>query len=187
VYDAAYGGGRTAERTRSLLAAHGVPVLVPAPGDTLPTGGRATVVALHPPRDATGLARNLNDVSLVVRIEDGPLSVLFAGDLEEPGERVLLAAGRPLASDGLQVGHHGSDTSTGASFLAAVDPGWAVVSVGRDNRYGHPDPVTLARLRASGIRVHRTDRDGAVWVVARGDTLRFRLHPPRRAGSVVPP
>jgi competence protein ComEC len=187
VIDAAYGEGETSRRLDRLLGSHGVPLTVPSPGDTLHRQGRSIAVALHPPREVGGLARNLNDVSLVVRTSDGPLTVLFAGDLEGPGERFLLATGVPLESSGLQVGHHGSKTSTGRAFLDRVRPRWAVVSVGRGNRYGHPDPITLQRLEGGGVRLFRTDLDGAVWVRAVGDTLTFRTHPPRATGSVVPP
>jgi hypothetical protein len=62
----------------------------------------------------------------------------------------------------LKVGHHGSDTSTSADFLNAITPEDAVISVGAENDYGHPDSDTLGRLGAVGVTVHRTDEDGTV-------------------------
>jgi competence protein ComEC len=112
-----------------------------------------------------------NDRAVVLRVEMGLASVLLASDLETPGERALLAARAPLAATVLKVGHHGSATSTTTQFLDAINPSVAIVSVGARNGYGHPDPGVLARLRASGARVYRTDRDGAVLVETDGRTL----------------
>ena len=63
----------------------------------------------------------------------------------------------------LKAGHHGSATSSGAAFLARVHPAFAVLSCGRRNRFGHPDPGTVARLLAAGVAIERTDASGARW------------------------
>ena len=62
----------------------------------------------------------------------------------------------------LKVGHHGSDTSSSAEFLQAVGAQWAVICVGADNGFGHPKPAVLERLQQAGMRVRRTDEDGAI-------------------------
>ncbi|MCU0870602.1 MAG: hypothetical protein MUF30_13590 [Burkholderiales bacterium] len=67
-----------------------------------------------------------------------------------------------MRADLLIVGHHGSRTSTTAPFVAAVTPREAWIPVGAANRFGHPHPTVVARLEAAGVRVHRTDRDGAL-------------------------
>jgi len=87
-----------------------------------------------------------------------------------------------LRSQLLKIGHHGSRTSTTPAFLAAVAPQAAVISVGADNRYGHPSPQVLATLQAAGARVFRTDRDGAVEVQLDGNMLRVRLLAPTGGG-----
>jgi competence protein ComEC len=74
-------------------------------------------------------------------------------------------------ADVLQVGHHGSKNSTTQEFLDAVAPAIAIISSGDDNPYGHPSPELLERLEASGARVLRTDRDGAVHIETDGDRL----------------
>ncbi len=81
----------------------------------------------------------------------------------------------------LKVGHHGSATSSTPAFLAAVAPREAIISVGRRNRFGHPHPLTLAALAAQGVRLWRTDRDGAVTVTTDGQSLDVRsaAEPPR--------
>jgi beta-lactamase superfamily II metal-dependent hydrolase len=63
----------------------------------------------------------------------------------------------------LKAGHHGSASSSGATVLARVRPTFAVLSCGRHNRFGHPDPGTLARLGAAGVAIERTDASGARW------------------------
>ena len=89
-------------------------------------------------------------------------------------KRALVDAATPLAATALKVAHHGSATSSTASFLAAVRPALAIVSVGARNPYGHPDAGTLARLAGVGARVYRTDRDGAVSVLLKRDALEVR-------------
>lgn len=127
--------------------------------------GGATVSALHPDASSAAGQRTTtrrNDGALVLRLEYGLVSFLLASDIGAPSEAELLARGTPLAATVLKVAHHGSRTSSTAPFLAAVRPTLAVISVGARNPYGHPDPATLARLAATGARVLRTDRDGAV-------------------------
>ncbi len=108
-----------------------------------------------------------NDRSCVLKVTGPGGSLLLTADIERLGELNLLErhAG-DLRADVLLAPHHGSKTSSTAAFLDAVAPRAVVISVGHRNRYGHPAPEVLARYRARGIEVLRTDRDGAV-------TLRF--------------
>jgi competence protein ComEC len=72
----------------------------------------------------------------------------------------------------LKVAHHGSKTSTTDAFLAASHPVFGAISVGRDNSFGHPSPEVIERLEDAGVRVYRTDRDGAITASTDGATLR---------------
>lgn len=110
-----------------------------------------------------------NDLSCVLKVSGPYGSALLTGDIGRLGELSLLESlpGR-LPADILVVPHHGSGGSSMAAFLAAVAPDRAVFSVGRRNRFGHPDAAVLARCRAVGARLQRTDRDG--W-------LRLRVEP----------
>ncbi|HLD07821.1 MAG TPA: ComEC/Rec2 family competence protein [Candidatus Peribacterales bacterium] len=92
-------------------------------------------------------------------------SILLTGDIEEKTEEALLKAGYDLHSDILKVPHHGSKTSSSTGFLLAVNPDLAVISVGRENTYGHPHPSILERYEALHIPVRRTDREGKVELV----------------------
>jgi competence protein ComEC len=119
--------------------------------------------------DRIGVAPGLevNDGSLVLQLRFAGRSLLLTGDLEEQGEAELLGRARDgrLAADVLKVPHHGSRASSGSELLGAVRPGLAVASLARRNRFGFPHPEVLQRYRASGIRLLRTDRDGAIVTV----------------------
>jgi beta-lactamase superfamily II metal-dependent hydrolase len=80
------------------------------------------------------------------------------GDAGVQSEARLLASGADLHADILKVGHHGSAYSSSPEFIRAVSPRYALVSVGRDNVFGHPAASTLATLAASGAQILRTDR-----------------------------
>jgi competence protein ComEC len=111
-----------------------------------------------------------NDLSVVLRLVYGDFAALFLGDAPRAVENRLVAAhGTRIESDLLKVGHHGSRTSTGDSLLQTVRPRLALVSVGRRNRYGHPNPAVLQRLEQYGVRVIRTDLRGSTIVRARPD------------------
>jgi competence protein ComEC len=112
-----------------------------------------------------------NDDSLVMRLTDGAESFLLAGDIERPSERKILADEQPEGVDFLKVAHHGSKTSSTEPFLSATHPAFAAISVGRDNIFGHPSPEVIDRLEAAGVRVYRSDRDGAVTASTDGSTL----------------
>jgi len=116
-------------------------------------------------REAGALARapRTNNRSCVLRIEAGGARLLLTADIERGAEAELLArgAGR-LQADIVLVPHHGSRTSSTRAFIEAVRPAWAVVPVGHGNRFGHPAPDVMARWATAGVRLLRTDRDGAV-------------------------
>jgi competence protein ComEC len=109
-------------------------------------------------RDAT------NNESVVARFTRDGRSALLTGDAGAAAESRLLRSGRAFASDLLKVGHHGSRGGSTPAFLAAVAPRAALVSCGRENRFGHPAPETLASLGNLGVRLFRTDRDSDVRV-----------------------
>jgi competence protein ComEC len=115
---------------------------------------------------------DLNDTSIVLRLTYGRTAFLLTGDAEAEEEEDMLRTGQPLGCDVLKVGHHGSHTSTTPEFLRAAHPRLAVISVGAHNRYGHPSPDVVRRLKETGIPVYRTDRNGAVTCYSDGVTIR---------------
>ncbi|MGB9804515.1 ComEC/Rec2 family competence protein [Desulfofundulus sp.] len=114
---------------------------------------------------------DLNDWSAVTRIEYGATAFLLTGDAGARSEAEMLASGANLRADVLKVGHHGSHRSTTTAFLKAVAPEYAVISVGKDNDYGHPHRETLVRLAEAGVKVYRTDRDGTIVFTSDGKNI----------------
>ena len=155
-----------------------------ADGDTLRLDGAAITVhwpiAGSVPRLPPDTGKGINDVSIVLDIRFGQRRLLLMGDTEEEVDPQLLQAGLAGPVDVLKVAHHGSGTASTAPFLAAVRPRVAVVSVGAGNPYGHPAPATIARLRAAGAAVYRTDLDGSVEISTDGRDLEVRPTGARR-------
>ena len=141
----------------------GLQVEVPAVGTTWPLGG-ATVTMVGPVAQYS----DTNDTSIVLRIEYGSTSFLLTGDMEKTAETDLVNSGVNLRADVLQVGHHGSSTSTGYLFLDSVLPEMAVISCGVNNKYGHPHEETLSILRDAGVDVYRTDLQGTITIGSNG-------------------
>lgn len=131
---------------------------------------------LSPDRCWDGTDSDDNNDSVVILASVGDDRVLMTGDLEDPAQRALLAAGVDITADVLKVPHHGAATSD-PDFLAAVGASVAVVSVGRPNDYGHPVPAILDALQASGARVVRTDHAGTVVVTFRDGEPTVRSGP----------
>ena len=150
---------------RDLRAVPGPRLRLLVAGDRL-TVGHWRLRVLGPTQDLQAAAAN--DRSLVLHATQGRWAALIPGDIEAAGERSLAhrLARRRLAADVLVVPHHGSRTSTSASLLARLAPRFALIPVGVRNRYHHPSPVVLERLRAHEVRVLRTDRDGQIDVTS---------------------
>lgn len=118
-------------------------------------------VIVYPPVAEVGTA---NELGLTVLASAGEQNVLLTGDMEMDGERRLVETAGLPGVEVLAVGHHGSSTSTTPELLEAVRPSLALISVGRNNRYGHPSWDTLVRLEQAGARIYRTDLHGTIEV-----------------------
>jgi len=99
-----------------------------------------------------------NEGSLIFKLVFGGKKILFVGDATQKVENQLLKEGIDLSADILKVGHHGSKSSTGTNFLGKVKPIYAVISVGKDNKYGHPNLRVLKNLEDIQVQVLRTDQ-----------------------------
>jgi competence protein ComEC len=152
----------------------GVRIVQKHRGEAFEWGG-VTGIALWP-EDTGPVAAGANNDSLVLRLEYGSTSVLLPGDIEKKVELEMIARGDPLDVDLLKVPHHGSRTSSSSEFLQAVTPQAAVMSFGENNPFNHPHPELLQRLRQTGARVLRTDRDGAVRATSDGRAWRVRSY-----------
>jgi competence protein ComEC len=118
-----------------------------------------------------------NDYSIVLKVVFGSTSFLLTGDAEAQSEREMVSAGRDLSASVLKIGHHGSGTSTSQAFLDKVNPRFAVISAGKDNKYGHPAQETMDRLKAMEIPVFRTDEQGTIVVTSNGRDITFNVKP----------
>ena len=107
-------------------------------------------------------AKNLNNCSIVARLDFGGQSLMLTGDAERAVELRLVEDGVTLKADFLKVGHHGSETSSTEEFLDAVSPVAAFISCGMGNSYGHPHSPTMRKLESRDIEIYRTDLLGTI-------------------------
>jgi competence protein ComEC len=129
---------------------------------------------LNPKKGNPIVSRVLNDESLVLRLSYGEISFLLTGDIGKEVEKDLANSRFTIRSDVLKSPHHGSGSSSSEEFLAAVSPRFSIICVGAGNRYSLPDPEVIARYREAGVRVFRTDLDGAVEISSDGRSLSLR-------------
>lgn len=145
-------------------------------GQMLDFGDGVKVRVLNPRQPhLTGTEDDVNNNSIVLRATYGQRALLFMGDASTAAENDILASGEVVRADFLKVGHHGSKDATSQRWVCSVKPSVAVISVGRNNPFGHPSLEVLQRLRSSGVRIYRTDVNGAVTV--RIDPCRFQVLP----------
>jgi len=147
----------------------GVKVMRRYDGDTLQFGG-SEIEVLAPIRDAPMGSGPENNDSLVLRVSAGRASALLEGDAQKQVER-RIAATHDVRVELLKVGHHGSDNATTAELLEAARPQFAVISDGYRNAFGLPRLETLERLGSRGVRVYRTDEQGAVTFYLNGNSV----------------
>ena len=156
----------------NTATANGLSVEYPSVGDTYEFGtGSFTVMA------PSGISKNSNDNSVVIRLVNGNNGFLFMGDAEETSEQDMISTGKSLDCDVLCLGHHGSASSTSWDLLEASTPSWAVVSCGKGNSYGHPTAQTMEKLSDMNIPVFRTDNQGTVIAVSNGSTITWNQDP----------
>ena len=140
-------------------------IVVPSVGDTYFLGS-ATVSIL-----GVNSTSDTNNSSIILKVEYGETSFLFTGDAEREAEQAVLNSGADLSATVLKVGHHGSADSTSYRFLREVMPVYAIISVGKDNVYGHPTDEALSRLRDADVKVYRTDLQGDIICYSDGITV----------------
>ena len=114
--------------------------------------------------------KDINHYSVILKLTYKDTSYLFTGDAEVINERELTG---DFSADVLKVGHHGSSTSSSKKFLEKVNPELAVISVGKDNSYGHPDDEILKRLDSLNIQTLRTDINGTIVVKSDGSNITY--------------
>lgn len=164
---------KTFENLFNAVKNKGMQFTQPTPGETFNLGqAKCTILAPNGTK-----YEDLNNYSIVLKVEFGNNSFLFTGDAEDISEKEMLSKGYDLKADVLKVGHHGSDSSTTREFLNAVNPKYAVISVGKGNDYGHPTADTIQKLHAKGIDIFRTDESGTIVAASDGTNITFNTNP----------
>lgn len=160
---------KTFEDVLLAIQSKGLKVTTPTAGSSFDLGNVKCII-LAPIGNSY---EDLNNYSIVLKLEYGQTSFLFTGDAETGSEQEILAAKYDLKADVLKVGHHGSSGSTSPAFLKAVSPKYAVISVGKNNQYGHPDSIILNRLSVYGAEIYRTDESGTIIAISDGKSITF--------------
>lgn len=157
-------GGPAYRRALEVVRARHIPYRVARRGEAFDLGSSTHVSILAPEMPLiTGSSSDINNNSVVMRVEFGHAALLLTGDAQAEAEaRLLSHGGADLRADILKVGHHGSAYSSTPAFLAAVHPKIAIISCGLHNVFGHPSPRTLSVLRDAGATIYRTDLDGSI-------------------------
>ena len=143
-------------------------------GQTVVSGEDFEIVCLAP--SGTGYG-NLNNYSAVLKLTYDDAVFLFEGDAESEIEQAILNEKREVSADVIKVGHHGSSSSSTKKYLQAVSPDTAIISCGKNNKYGHPHKETLNVLKKLGCEVLRTDVSGTIIMKSDGRGISASFDP----------
>ncbi len=158
----------------NLIKEKNIKYTIAQAGQRIELGGGVVIEVLNPQRPLlTGTASDIDNNGMVLRLSIGDVSFLLTADIMWEAEFELIAQRADLNSTVLKVAHGGSDTSTTPEFLAVVNPQIAVISVGIDNKFGHPSPEVMARLedRVGSESIYRTDEQGTIEFITDGQRL----------------
>jgi len=155
-----------------------IPFIRAEPGTGIDIEGIDRIEILHP---GYPLSDDINNNSIVLRIEIEGISFLFTGDIESQVEEHLIQQQANLKARFIKAPHHGSKTSSHLGFLMAVQPSKAVISCGKANPYGHPDFEVLLRYAALGADIYRTDIHGTITVLIEDGSVDITTYKRRAA------
>lgn len=159
---------KTYERLLEAIDEKGLTITAARGGGQIFDSGSARAEFLAPNSSEYS---DLNNYSAVVKLTVGKTAFLFCGDAEAESEAELLSMGYDLSAEVIKIGHHGSATSSSAELIDAVDPEYAVISCGENNKYGHPSTEVLEKLSDRDIKVLRTDTDGDIVIKTDGKSV----------------
>jgi competence protein ComEC len=165
-----YGGHAYHDCLDTARADH-VPIVYPRAGDVWHTNDGLTLTFIGPSLPFIEGKNAINDNSIAFILTYKHFRMLFTGDAGVAAEQRFLAERIDLSANVLKVGHHGSAYSSSPKFIAAVHPGYAIISVGRHNVFGHPAPSTIATLESLGSHIYRTDEYGATTINSDGSRI----------------
>lgn len=159
---------------KKLIVKKAIPLVVLTKGKIAKMGVNLELDVLWPEQSLEGQkVSDFNISSIVSQLIYENTKYLFTADISTSVENKLIKAGTDLDSDVLKIGHHGSKYSSSDNFLQSISPQIAVISCGKDNRYGHPAPETLERLENQNIKYLRTDQLGDIKIESDGNNLKI--------------
>jgi competence protein ComEC len=170
-------GSPLCQQWLELIGEKDIECTIARAGQEINLGDGMKIAVLNPPiPPLSDTGSDVNNNSVVLNLHAGRVSFLLTGDIEREAEFELIARRSNLSSTVLKVGHSGSKTSTTAEFLAEVSPAAAVISVGKDNRFGHPSGEVIDRLeeRLGTENIYRTDEQGTIEFITDGERLWVR-------------
>lgn len=172
-----YGENMLQKQLLALCKNRGVDVEYVGSGSVFTLGDEVTVKVLSPDKDTVYGEDNVNEGSLVLKVSYEDFDVLLTGDLQGNEQRELLRCGEDFADiEVLHIPHHGSKNSYDEKWYGAFQPEAVVISVGRDNAYGHPYSEITSYWQHMGVKVWRTDIDGSVKITADEDGIFYETY-----------
>lgn len=159
-------------KVQSLSQSNVLKKVLARKGMLIDLGSNVKIEILFPDRDLSG--SDTNTSSIVSRVIYGENEFLLTGDSPLSIEKYLISKGASLESDVLKAGHHGSKTSTSDEYVKAVKPKFAVISAGKDNKYGHPHQSVLDILNNNKVKILRTDEVGRILFESDGINLKIK-------------
>ncbi|MRH41442.1 MBL fold metallo-hydrolase [Aquibacillus halophilus] len=169
---------KTFQRLLKAIDSNGVDYYEPRAGDEFEVGP-LEIAVLYP----SSISENDNKESISLKLTYNEIQFIFTGDADKSAETTMLNSGFNLQADILQLGHHGSSTSTQSSFLDEVDPSIAIYSAGSDNSYGHPHDEVVNLVQNSNIDLYGTDVHGTIIVSTDGKDYKVLTN---KDGTVSP-
>ncbi|ADL51241.1 ComEC/Rec2 family competence protein [Clostridium cellulovorans] len=166
----------TTETFQDVLVAmekKGLKSIAPTVGETFNLGdAKCTILAPN-----SESYEDINDYSIVMKLQFGNTSFMFDGDAQKLSEKEIIAKGFDVKADVLKIGHHGSDSASSKTYLDAVKPKYAVISVGPEVGRYLPDDETIAKLKEREIQIFRTDKCGTIVATSDGNNISFNTKP----------
>lgn len=159
---------QTFENYLNLIDKKNIPFETAQRGQTINLDPKLKIEVISPP--TTPFSDDLNQNSIVLKVTYNKVSFLFMGDAGLEAENSIMTTGYNLKSDILKVGHHGSSSASGSSFLAKVKPSISIIEVAAGNDYGHPTQKTLSALQKTGSKIYRTNLNGNIVVTTDGQS-----------------
>jgi competence protein ComEC len=159
---------KTFENMVQALRNKDIKITLPKPGSKLEMGDNVSAEIMAPNSSSYP---DTNNYSVVLKITYGNTKFLFTGDAEKESEQEMLDRNYDISADVLKVGHHGSSSSTSQEFLNRVNPTIAIISCGKNNKYGHPTKKIVNRLKKKNIQIYRTDVDGNIILKSDGHKI----------------